>query len=363
MRESVSSRRSTLSEPRRASKPGHDDSELHLYTFFCSSTTSPERLSFPSAEHAPSGRGDTSRSRGHPLLPPPPPLTRLTSDTESDTDEEVIIDFGAPGSSSLPSTVLGGGLTASPEPAILNLEPNLPPLIPPPLPSYPRRHSTENAEQYSELEEALAGWASVVRGVGVTAPSPGEGDADYSSQSSNLAAFPVSRAPERRNALGFDVEGQLGFSFTSTNESPDLNLNRDVSSVLFEDTSSFHQPEIEGSLVSTPTFEPNDPDQTTPRASVWDMSFEDGHPSTSFWGPPTLGGGQWTWSNELAEAERERDREGNDHPVRVFDPDGEFLEGLDGEWGEDMARRLGFGTQEEKNDSNEAPITSGFWWS
>jgi hypothetical protein len=275
----------------------------------------------------------------------------------------VIIDFRAPDSSSVPSTVLGGGLTASPEPTVLNLEPNPPPLIPPPLPSYPRRNSTESAEQYSELQEALAGWASVVRGVGVTASSPREDDADNSSQSPNIGPFPRSRVPERRNALDFDVEGELGFTFTNTNEPQRLSLIRDVSSLLFEDTSSFPQPEIEGSPSSSPTLEPNDADQTTPRASVWDMSFEDGYPSTSFWGRPTPGGGQWTWSNELAEAERERDREGNNQPVRVFDPDGEFLEGLDGEWGEDMARRLGFGSQEEKNDGNETPTTSGFWWS
>jgi hypothetical protein len=70
----------------------------------------------------------------------------------------------------------------------------------------------------------------------------------------------------------------------------------------------------------------------------------------------------------LAELDGERERERDNAPRRVFDPDGEFLEGLEGEWGEDMARSLGFNSllTEEKSEGGETSslttTTGGLWW-
>jgi hypothetical protein len=69
----------------------------------------------------------------------------------------------------------------------------------------------------------------------------------------------------------------------------------------------------------------------------------------------------------MTENNVERERGRNDATRRVFDPDGEFLEGLEEEWGEDMARRLGFSSTEEKSEAGEGgetPTSShgAFWW-
>lgn len=364
LQDSISTRRSHLRQSTSASgsKSGSDDSKLHLYTFFCSSTTSPQTSTFPIPESSSRRRRDPSRPRTYPLLPPPPPLIRLMSDSEmSDTDEEVIIDFRAPDSSSIPSRILGGDITASPEPTSTRLEPN-------PSPFIPSRNQDDaragSAEEETELGRAMASWANVARGIEATASSLGEDMDNSPSLSSPRFSIRRPRGPERRDALGFDAEEELGLRLVDTSQpqgaSSSPSSSTDIPSILFEEaTVALTPPTPETQELPSSTLEPDDVDQTTPRATAWGMSFADGHPLTSFWGRPGSSSDQWTWSNELAEAERERER--GDRPARVFDPDGEFLEGLDGEWGEDMARQLGFGSLEEKNDGSETP-TTGLWW-
>ncbi|KAF9445839.1 hypothetical protein P691DRAFT_244632 [Macrolepiota fuliginosa MF-IS2] len=70
------------------------EQDPYLYTFFCNSTTSPQTSTFPASESNIHRRRDWSRPRPYPLLPPPPPLIRLMSDSEmSDSDEENPLSF------------------------------------------------------------------------------------------------------------------------------------------------------------------------------------------------------------------------------------------------------------------------------
>lgn len=291
----------------------------------------------------------------------------------SDSDEEVIIDFRTPGP---PSRVLGGDFTASPESTVIRLEPN-----PGPFDQHGRQTNSDSPpyvrpigiEEDSELGQARASWANVVRGVEAAASSLGEEtDNQTTLSSSNQTRRP--RGPERRGALGFDPEGELGLPSPNTSRSGDGSSNpgsnTNIPSILLEEAAMIlTPPPPEPHELEQSTLETDDADHT-PRATSWDMSFADGHPMTSFWGRPAPGSSQWTWSNELAEAEaeaereRERGRERGSGPQRVFDPDGEFLEGLEGEWGEDMARQLGFSSVEEKNEGGDTPTTAvgGLWW-
>ncbi|KXN81856.1 hypothetical protein AN958_03625, partial [Leucoagaricus sp. SymC.cos] len=348
-------RRSYLSIPTKDSDDSHD---FYLYTFFYNSTSSPGTPKFPITEPPSRRHRGWSRSRNYPLLPPPPPLIRLMSDSEmSDSDEEVIIDFRTPAASLAPSRVLGGDLTASPESSVIHLEPN-------PTPSDHQEssltdHSGE-VEEETELGQARASWANVVRGVEAAASSLG---ADSEAQESD-AYRPSARLRRRRDALGFDPEGRLGLSTSSGQPDQGLStLRPDIPSVLFEPatlTPMTYPPELQPS-----TIDSSDSGQDTPRPAVWDVSFEDGHPSTSFWGRPAPGSSQWTWSNEqeMLEGGREGERERSNRLPAVFDPDGEFLEGLEGEWDEDMARRLELHWTEEKNEVGETSnnVSSRGW--
>ncbi|KAF5363499.1 hypothetical protein D9756_000054 [Leucocoprinus leucothites] len=371
LREHISLRQSRLRQRQRHASSStsttpdpSEDANFYLYTFFCSSTTSPETPVFPAAE--PPARRRHSRPRTYPLLPPPPPLIRLMSDSEmSDSDEEVNIDFRTPGTSSTHQRILDGDVTASPEPTVIRLERNSP------MPG--QEHSREassghfsDAEYDTELGQARASWANVVRGVEATASSLATNMEGHPSR------YPSGRPRRRRDALGLDPERELGLTPPSTWRSEEGTSNShssDIPSVLFEQSAvSLTPPPPELRDLPPDIDDFSNSDQNTPRPTVWDVSFADPDesPSTSFWGRPRPGSAQWTWSNELAqfEGERERRRERESVPARVFDPDGEFLEGLEGEWDEDMARRLGFSSTEEKSEGNDTTTAlDGSWWS
>ncbi|KAJ3570649.1 hypothetical protein NP233_g4266 [Leucocoprinus birnbaumii] len=363
LRELISMRQSRLrrrqshtSESSSSQASDTEGQEFYLYTFFSSSTTSPETSVFPVAE--PPARRRRSRPRGYPLLPPPPPLIRLMSDSEmSDSDEEVNIDFRTPNSSFTSQRVFDGNFTASPEPTVIRLEPNSP--------GETTDRRLPDAEEDTELGQARASWANVVRGVEAAASSLRTNPERRGSRR------PSTRPRRRRDALGLNPEQELGFipipHWRSEEDDILPDPDAEMPPLFFEQSAvrlTPPPPELRG--LPPDVNETSDSGESTPRPTVWDVSFadSDGHPSTSFWGRPPPGSNQWTWSNELAERERERERE-NGTP-RVFDPDGEFLEGLDGEWGEDMARRLGFDVSEEKSDGGGEAATShlnGPWWS
>lgn len=359
MRERISLRQSRLR--RRGSHNSvndHSDEELyHLYTFFYYSTTSPGMSAFPVVE--PTFRGRRSRLRTHLLLPPPPPLIRLMSDSEiSDSDEEMAINFRAPGTTLTSPRVLGSEITASPEPDVIRLEPNSASANQ----TYFRRTAnitSTHAGEDTELGQARARWANVIRGVEAAA-------ALFDSGGQSITRNPSARSRRRRGALDFDPERELGFTSTSIWHSAEAasGSNSDISTILFEHPAvSLTPPPPELRDLPPASTESNDSLQNTPRPTVWGGSFanSDGYPSTSFWGPPATDDRRWTWTNELLGFEL-RERESG--PARTFDPDGEFLEGLEGEWDEEMARLLGFSTAEEKGEGGDVatPTMNALLW-
>lgn len=357
MRKRISLRQSRLHRrSSRTSVNNHSDEELyHIYTFFCHSTTSPGTSTFPAVE--PIFRGRRSRLRTHPLLPPPPPLIRLMSDSDiSDSDEEMGIDFRAPGLSLTSPRILGGDITASPEPSVIRLEPDSALASQ----TYLRRSTNTgpaHAGEEMELGQLRARWANVIRGVEAAAASL---SSDSGGQTINHN--PLARSRRRRGALGLNPERELGFMSTSIWPSAETTsgFNSGVSTVLFDQSTSLTSPPPELRGLPSADSESNDSSQNTPRPTGWDGPFasSDEYFSTSIWSAPFPDINQWTWTDESPGLEL---REGETGPARTFDPDGEFLEGLEGEWDEDMARLLGLSTTEEKNEGGDAMTTTMFW--
>ena len=274
----------------------------------------------------------------------------------SDSDEEMTIDFRVPGVSLTSPRILGSDITASPEPAVIRLEPDSALTGQ----TYFRRNTDTDpvhAGEETELGQLRARWANVIRGVEAAAASL---TSDSGGQTINHN--PSARSPPRRGALGLNPERELGFMSTSIWSSAEATSgsNSGAPTVLFDQSTGLASPSPEPRDLASADSESNDSSQNTPRPTGWDGSFanSDGYLSTSFWSVPFPDISQWTWTNESLGLEL---REGETGPARMFDPDGEFLEGLEGEWDEDMARLFGLSTTEEKNEGDDAMTTTMFW--
>jgi len=274
----------------------------------------------------------------------------------SDSDEEMGIDFRAPGISLTSPRILDGDIIASPEPSVIHIEPDSALASQ----TYLRRNTNTDpahAGEETELGQLRARWANVIRGVEAAAASL---SSDSGSQTINHN--PSARSRRRRGALGLNPERELGFMSTSIWPSAETTSgsNSGVPTVLFDQSTSLTSPPPELRDLPSADSEPNDSSQNTPRPTGWDGSFAS---SNEYFSPSILSASfpdisQWTWTNESPGLEL---REGETGPARTFDPDGEFLEGLEGEWDEDMARLFELSTTEEKNEGGDSMTTTMFW--
>jgi len=260
------------------------------------------------------------------------------------------IDFRAPGISLTSPRILDGDITASPEPAVIHLEPDSTLASQ----TYLRRNTNidlTHAGEETELGQLRARWANVIRGVEAAAAS-----LSSDSGGQTLNHNPSARSRRRRGALGLNPERELGFMSTSIWPSTEATSgsNSGEPTVLFNQSSPLS--ELRDLPLADSEFDNSS--QNTPRPTAWDGSSanSDGYFSTSFWSAPFPDASQWTWIDESPGLEL---REGETGPARTFDPDGEFLEGLEGEWDEDVAHLLGLSTMEEKNEGGDA--TALFW--
>jgi len=162
----------------------------------------------------------------------------------SDSDEEMTIDFRVPGVSLTSPRILGSDITASPEPAVIRLEPDSALTGQ----TYFRRNTDTDpvhAGEETELGQLRARWANVIRGVEAAAASL---TSDSGGQTINHN--PSARSPPRRGALGLNPERELGFMSTSIWSSAEATSgsNSDAPTVLFD------QSNLSTSRASRPRF-------------------------------------------------------------------------------------------------------------
>jgi len=187
----------------------------------------------------------------------------------SDSDEEMGIDFRAPGISLTSPRILDGDIIASPEPSVIHIEPDSALASQ----TYLRRNTNTDpahAGEETELGQLRARWANVIRGVEAAAASL---SSDSGSQTINHN--PSARSRRRRGALGLNPERELGFMSTSIWPSAETTSgsNSGVPTVLFDQSISLTSPPPELRDLPSADSEPNDSSQNTPRPTGWDGSF------------------------------------------------------------------------------------------